>query len=231
MVKYPINLEKYKNLIILRDDKLKGGTKSIFIPHILQKGINEYVYASPAEGGFQLALSECLGNRATIFVAERTIKHINQITDKENGAKVVEVPYGYFSNVTSKAKKYCEGRSDRKLIEWGGSSYMNLITERAKRVFNKAGPLDEVWCAIGSGTLVQGILEALPKTTQVYGVQVGAEYRGKMYQNLTIIPYPKPFKYESNLDVPFQSNRNYDRKVLEVALKYATGKALMWNVY
>jgi len=231
MVKFPIVLEKYKNLIILRDDMLKGGTKSIFIPDILERGVDEYVYASPVEGGFQLALSECLGEKATIFVAKRATPFINQVIDRHYGAKVVQVPYGYLSNVTSKAKKYCEGRPNRKLIEWGGASYIDLITQRAKQVLKKTGHLNEIWCAIGSGTLVQGIMGAVPPSTQVYGIQVGAAYKGAKYPNLHVIVYPKPFKYESKLDLPFQSNRNYDRKVLEIALERATGKALMWNVF
>jgi hypothetical protein len=231
-MKYPINLEKYENLLILRDDKLNGGTKSVFIPKILENGIKEYVYASPVEGGFQMALSKNLGKLVTIFVAKREIMHRNQLEVKSNGSKVVEVPFGYLNNVESKARHYCEEKGPTcKLIEWGGSTYIDLITARMKQVLKKTGKLDQIWCAVGSGTLVQGIMSAVPATTQVYGVQVGAKYSGKKYPNLHIVDYPRPFKYESKLEVPFQSNAIYDRKVLEIALDKASGKALMWNVY
>lgn len=227
-----IYIEKYENLIVLRDDKLKGGTKSIFIPRIIEKGKEEYVYASPVEGGFQIALSKNFGERATIFVAKRNKRH--KITEEviKNGAKVVEVPYGYLSNVTSKAKKYVnEKKEKRKLIEWGGSSNKSLITERIKAVIKETGSVDEVWCAVGSGTLVQGIVEGVDKKTKVYGVQVGAEYKGKEYENLKIIKYKRSFNWECKLEVPFQSNANYDRKALEIALKEGKGKVLFWNVY
>lgn len=231
-MKYPIKIDVYKNLLILRDDLLIGGTKSIFIPHILEKGIKEYVYASPVEGGFQLALSKNLGKQATIFVAKRNTMHDNQKEILDNGSKVIEVPFGYLSNVESKARHYSEAENKgRKLIEWGGSTYVDLITYRAKQVLKKTGPVDQIWCAVGSGTLMQGIMAAVPPTTQVYGVQVGAKYSGKTYPNLHIIEYPRPFKYESKLELPFQSNANYDRKVIEIALEKARGKALMWNVY
>jgi hypothetical protein len=139
-MKYPIKIDTYKHLLILRDDLLIGGTKSIFIPHILEKGIKEYVYASPVEGGFQLALSKNLGKHATIFVAKRNTMHDNQKEILENGSKVIEVPFGYLSNVESKARHYSEeGNKTRKLIEWGGSTYVDLITNRAKQVFWTGG--------------------------------------------------------------------------------------------
>jgi hypothetical protein len=226
-----ITLIHWKNLIVLRDDLLLGGTKSIFIPSILQPGIDEYVYASPIEGGFQIALAKNLKDKATIFIAKRDTPHRNLTTIKEAGAKVKQVPYGYMSNVLSKAKRYVSANSKtRKLIEWGGSSHISLITQRMKKVLQKTGDLDEVWVSVGSGTIVQGIMEAVPNTTHVYGVQVGAEYKGKQYPNLHIIKYPKPFKWESQLDVPFPSNPNYDRKAMELALNQAKGKALFWNV-
>ena len=101
-----------------------------------EKGIKEYVYASPVEGGFQLALSKNLGKQATIFVAKRNTMHDNQKEILENGSKVIEVPFGYLSNVESKARHYSEAENKgRKLIEWGGSTYVDLITNRAKQVF------------------------------------------------------------------------------------------------
>tara|TARA_A100001015_G_C14850250_1_gene656173 strand:+ start:201 stop:899 length:699 start_codon:yes stop_codon:yes gene_type:complete len=227
-----IVLENFKNLIVLRDDKLKGGTKSIFIPRLIENGIEEYVYASPVEGGFQIALSKNLGNKATIFIAKRNKRHAITELLFNNGAKVVEIPYGYLSNVTSKAKAYVnEKKNTRKLIEWGGSTNQSLITERMNEVLKHTGYLDEVWCAVGSGTLVQGIMEAVDPLTKVYGVQVGAEYKGKEYPNLTIIKYKRSFSWESKLEVPFQSNANYDKKALEIALNQGKGKVLFWNVY
>ena len=238
-----IHLEEYDSKFVLRDDLLLGGTKSIFMPFIQEKGITEYVYASPVFGGFQLALSHYFKEQATIFVAKRNIMHPNQLEVKANGSKVVEVPFGYLSNIQAKARQYCEKKAHCKLIEWGGASYINLIAKRMREVLKKTGPLNEVWCAVGSGTLVQGILAAVPPSTKVYGVQVGADYTGIHPTNLTLLKYPKPFAFESQLEVPFSSNANYDRKALEYFLQHTTlsknknkskgktTKTLFWNVY
>ena len=51
-----ITIEQYKGVNVLRDDLLKGGTKSILMPSIIGDDL-EYVYASPVYGGFQIALS------------------------------------------------------------------------------------------------------------------------------------------------------------------------------
>jgi hypothetical protein len=230
--KYPVIIDKYKNLLVLRDDKLPGGTKSIFLDYLMDDKYKEYIYATSAEGGFQLALSKRLGSLFTAFVAKRNKPHRNQDELRHNHSKVIEIPYGYLKNITSKAKLYHKEHPKSKLITFGGGQeYIDLIANRMQQVQLKTGKLDQVWAALGSGTLVRGILSAVPPSTQVFGVQVGMEYTGPQPQNLTIIKYPKPFKFESKLDVPFQSNVNYDRKVLEIALKMAKGRALFWNVY
>lgn len=228
--------EDAPGIMVLRDDLLPGGTKSIFIPEILEEGVEEYVYASPVVGGFQLALARALGDKATIFVAKRKEMHRNQREVLEYGGKIIEIPYGYLSNVTAKAKAYvAEKPEQRKLVEWGGSTHVALISERMRQVLAETGPLDEVWCAVGSGTLLEGILGAVPESTRVYGVVVGAEYTKKEGQdNLSLLKYPKPFNWECSIpSLPFPSNPNYDQKALELCLKQSRGedkKILFWNV-
>ena len=66
-------VENHNGVFVVRDDLFDGGTKARFIP-LLFNGVNEVVYASPAEGGAQTALATVasqLGKRATIFVARR----------------------------------------------------------------------------------------------------------------------------------------------------------------
>ena len=66
-------VENHNGVLVVRDDLFEGGTKARFIP-LLFNGVNEVVYASPAEGGAQTALATVaaqLGKRATIFVAQR----------------------------------------------------------------------------------------------------------------------------------------------------------------
>jgi hypothetical protein len=307
-----IVIEKYENkngIYILRDDLLPGGTKSILLDSIIKRGamppsdpqgtrvpaydVNEFVYASPCYGGFQIALSIfCKNNnkKATIFCAERKIRHPNTEICIQNGANVIEVPYGYLSVVEKHAREYvrCSSLQIKGTlpityeggvlvgglaplvplkITFGANSpeNINIITCRAKRVIESfyemyGTPPDEIWCAVGSGTLISGIIQAVNEMQvwatgkrgqhipcskgseggascplKIYGVQVGKEFKGSNSPNVTIIVYPKPFEYASKLKVNFPSMPNYDLKAFEMCIKYNTNidenkKVLFWNV-
>jgi len=289
-----ITIEKYKNqhgVYVLRDDLLPGGTKSILLDYIINRGavppsapqlkggavpppsseINEFVYASPCYGGFQIALSIfCKNNnkKATIFCAERKIRHPNTDTCIKNGANVIEIPYGYLSVVEKHAREYVSRKPMRQItnaeggvlgaplvpmkIAFGANSpeTINIIASRAKRVIETfhttygAMP-HEIWCAVGSGTLINGIIQAVAEmqgkegsdgsSLKIYGVQVGKEFKDTHYPNVTILVYPKPFEHVSKLKVNFPSMPNYDLKAFEMCIKYNTNidenkKVLFWNV-
>jgi len=212
-----IVIERYENqtgIYVLRDDLLPGGTKSILLDSILKRGetppfVNEFIYASPCYGGFQIALSIfCKNNniKATIFCAERKIRHPNTEICIQNGANVIEVPYGYLSVVEKRAREYlreprfphtpslqtkgiilgaggvigapinaeggvlaqCLAPLVPLKIEFGANSpeNINIIASRAKRVIETFSEIygnlpDEIWCAVGSGTLISGIIQAV----------------------------------------------------------------------
>ena len=215
-----IVIEKYKNqtgIYVLRDDLLPGGTKSILIDSLLvnHHDVNEFVYASPCYGGFQIALSIfCKNNnkKATIFCAERKIRHPNTEICIQNGANVVEVPYGYLSVVEKHAREYLReprlphtpslqtkgiilgagGVLGAPINSEGGvlvgglaplvplkitfgahsPESINIIASRAKRVIESfteiyGKPPDEIWCAVGSGTLISGIIQAVSEMQRV----------------------------------------------------------------
>lgn len=234
-----ITIETHHGIHVVRDDLLVGGTKSILMSSILQEHIDEYVYASPVYGGFQIALSahcQMKHKKATIFCAKRNVKHKNTLKCQEYGAQIIEVPFGYLSVVEKKAREYCQGKHTVQKIMFGAGTIENklLISERMKRVLTQlGGEPDEVWCAVGSGTLISGILLAVSDKVKVYGVQVGAEFKpDKEYSNLTILKYPKPFDYESKLKIDFPSTPNYDLKAFELCLQTnrENKKVLFWNV-
>ena len=294
-----IVIEKYKNqhgIYVLRDDLLPGGTKSILIDSLLvnHHHVNELVYASPCYGGFQIALSiYCKNNnkKATIFCAKRKIRHPNTEICIQNGANVVEVPYGYLSVVEKHAREYLrEPRFHHTpslqtkgiilgaggvlvgglaplvplKIAFGANSPENItiIASRAKRVIESftniyGKPPDEIWCAVGSGTLISGIIQAVAEMQgaqcltpncqapcskesegsplKIYGVQVGKEFNGSQFSNVTILVYPKPFEYASKLKIDFPSMPNYDLKAFELCLEHNENshhnkKVLFWNV-
>jgi hypothetical protein len=238
-MEYSIKIEKYYGINILRDDLLDGGTKSILLDGIEKQypDISEYVYASPVYGGFQIALSAYCkkkGLKATIFCARRGTKHPNTLKCIELGANIIEVYPGYLSVVEKRSKDYCEKKSYVHKFVFGANTPENInkITERAKKVLQelKSEP-HEIWVAVGSGTLVKGILKAV-KNSKVYGVLVGADFEYS-HPNLTLIKYPKPFETESRMNVEFPSMVNYDRKALELCLAHnrpLNTDILFWNV-
>ena len=228
-----ITIERFSSVNVLRDDLLVGGTKSILMPSIIGKA-QEYVYASPVYGGFQIALAaycKKVGKKATIFCAKRRVKHINTLECIKYGAKIIEVPYGYLSVVEKKARDYCDKNGAEKIV-FGGNSEENkeLIAKRMRSVIKKLGkePI-HIWCAVGSGTLVESILMATTKA-KVHGVRVGAEYSNK-HERLTLYQYPKPFDKPSTYRRDFPSTINYDLKAWEFCNMHKRGKGVFfWNV-
>ena len=163
-----ITIKQHYGIHVLRDDLLDGGTKSVLMDNIAKQypDADEFVYASPVYGGFQVALTmycERAGKRATIFCAKRKHKHPHTLKCKSHGAKIVEVSPGYLSVVEKRAEEYCAKHPRAQKLVFGAQSPENIasITQRAKRVFRKmGGEPDEVWVAVGSGTILQGILGA-----------------------------------------------------------------------
>jgi cysteine synthase len=248
----PITIEKHNGINVLRDDLLIGGTKSILMGSIVgnKKNIDEFVYASPVYGGFQIALSaycQSIGKKATIFCAKRNKVHQNTLKCIHYGANVIQVPYGYLTVVEKRARDYCQEKQSIEKIVFGANSPENkqLITNRVIDVCSmlETEP-DEIWCAVGSGTLVTSISDACITKgfkTKIYGVQVGAEFIIDR-PNIEIIKYEKPFEKPSKCKCPFPSMENYDLKAYEkcmeknnlnnvVNINNLNKCILFWNVY
>lgn len=246
-------IEKHQGIYVVRDDYLVGGTKSIVLDSFLDKTMNEYVYASPVYGGFQIALSAYCqqhGKKATIVCAQRKKLHPNTIQCIQLGANIIQVPYGYLTVIEKYAREYCLQNQKEKGNTWfiqkivfGANSPENhlLIAHRMKQVLQQLEKEpNEIWCAVGSGTLLQGILQAVPNHIEVKGVQVGSfisNHLLSLYSNLTLIPYPKSFEYESKYTCPFPSMPNYDLKAWEICCCEYQKKTfqenkivLFWNV-
>jgi threonine synthase len=184
--------------------------------------------------------------QAVIFCARHQIKHKNTIICKNLGAKIVEIYPGYLSVVQHRALEYAKKRDDRYYINFGAYSEqnINLLITRTQKVIEKWNKMaqtsassssqepDEIWVAVGSGTLLTAILTATKKA-HIYGVQVGADVDIKD-PRVTILKYDKPFEYESRFEAPFASMAHYDRKAFELLIKrrgYNPKKnILFWNV-
>lgn len=237
-----LNLEVHNGITVLRDDLLEGGTKTRFLDKILDPEKKGYVYASPAYGGFQIALASVakrLGKRAIVMVAKRKNLHPYTKKARELGANIIEVDHGYLSNVQAKARKTAE-QFNYQYLEWGADypEARRSIAETMRAITKKLGKEpDEVWCAVGSGTLFRGICTGTNKA-KVKGVQVGADFEGLKPDRAEIIKYHLPFEKEAETKPPFNSTANYDAKAWEYCLKAQNqetnqhnGKTILfWNV-
>lgn len=90
---------EHEGVLVVRDDLFPGGTKARFLG-LLFDGAEEVVYASPAEGGAQVALAtvaRTLSKRATIFVARRAKPHPRTLEAAKLGAKIFSITPGYLS--------------------------------------------------------------------------------------------------------------------------------------
>jgi hypothetical protein len=237
-----IVIETYENVKVLRDDLLPGGTKSILLKNILDVSYDEYVYASPVYGAAQLALAsycKSIGKRATIFCAKRKKLHSNTQRCLDLGANVIEIPYGYLHVVQFHAKNYCE-TTGAMLLPFGLDTEKSkeLIASRTKNVISKLGyEPDEIWCALGSGVLMEGIIRGTTKS-KIKAVQVGKEYNigirqfEEGFDRLEIFKHKLPFEKKTKYKSDFPSTPNYDLKAWEMCNKNkGNGNILFWNVF
>jgi hypothetical protein len=222
-VKLP-EIELIDGVYVVRDDRFPGGTKARVLPPILDAlNADEFVYASPAYGYAQIALAySCreLGKRATVFVAKRSALHPWTAKAKEAGAKIVQVPYGYLTNVQAKAKAYAKET---------GSHYLPFgfdFPEMQTGIAELARALDvqpeTVWSVAGSGTLTRSLQQAWP-TAAFNAVRIGAEPKAGRAE---VINAPERFEQNAKVKPPFPSCANYDAK----AWRFIPKGSLFWNV-
>jgi hypothetical protein len=198
---------------------------------MLFNGAEEVVYASPAEGGAQVALATValsLNKRATIFVARRAKPHPRTIEAANLGAKVVSVTPGYLSVAQARAREYC-ALTGARLMPFGADmpEAINAIAAAACAIGIKP---DEVWCAAGSGVLARGLAAAWPNARR-HAVQVGRTLAPHDVAGATIHVYPAPFDRHARREPPFPTDPHYEAKAWEMIMaRKGTGRVLFWNV-
>lgn len=230
-----MTIEKHNGVHVLRDDLLPGGTKSTFLPYLMDMTKEYFVYASPVYGGMQIALAHCckaIGKQAVIFCAKRKKPHANSLLAKDAGALVYQIPYGYLTHCQQKAREFTAKHSAQ-LIEFGADypQAVDAIAARMRLVSSQLGrEPDEIFCAVGSGTLLKGIIKGTD-TAKITGVQVGAAVDNPKPDRVTILKHHQPFEKIARIEAPFPSCGNYDRKAWEYCLKHKKKESvLFWNV-
>jgi hypothetical protein len=170
-----------------------------------------------------------MGINATIFCAKRKTPHARTLEAKAAGAKIVQVPTGYLSNVRAKARGYCE-TTGALLLPFGLDSLTALTAiAQAAAVQRQTGLVDQVWCVGGSGVLCRGLQAGITKA-EFHVVQVGRELSPADVGGAIVHQYPLDFAKDARIKPPFPSCSNYDAKAWEVLRSQARGRVLFWNV-
>jgi hypothetical protein len=222
----PPVLETHEGFVVVRDDLVPGGTKRRIIPRLLGAA-GEYVYAGPAYGYAQIALAHACreaGKRATVFVAKRGELHPRTREANHAGARVVQVPHGYLSNVRAKAKAYAAAHG-AELLPFGLDvpAFHEGLAELARSIGHHPR---EVWVAAGSGALCRALRVAWPEAS-FHAVRVGAALT---LEGVTVHEAPEAFERDARVRPPFPSCSNYDAKVWQFMRVHAAPGALFWNV-
>jgi len=229
-----IVIDKYKNLNVLRDDTINGGSKSRFIKELLETNKKGYVYCSIGYGALQVCLSNICkqeNKECIIFTPDKKIKDTNTLKVIENGGHVNFIPYGRMNVLKKRARDFIADNPNYQLITFGADSDLaiNKLSDTMTKIIEKLEKEpDDIFCAVGSGTLLKGILKSTKNAT-IHGVVVGKDFKINN-PRVILYKYPKPFSYESKLEIPFESNKNYDRKALEYALLFNGVDTFFWNV-
>lgn len=219
-------IEDVAGIQVVRDDLIKGGTKARIIGQFLH-GADEWVYASPAYGYAQVALAHTavsMGKRATVFVAKRKALHPRTAEAKAAGAKIVQVPHGYLSNVQAKARAYAEYVGAARLpFGFDFPEFLDAVADVARGLAIRPS---EVWTVAGSGTLNRALQQAWPEA-RFRAVRVGAVpdvAQAELYEA------PEKFEQDARQPPPFPSCSNYDAKAWRFIVAHARPGALFWNV-
>lgn len=223
-----LQVERVGAINVVRDDRVPGGTKTRVLPSILEPG-REYVYASSAYGYAQVALAyaaRSVGARATIFTAQRKQPHPRTIEAHTAGARIMQVPHGYLSNVTAKARAYANDAGAILLpLGFDGAAFRAALTALARMLPLDAAP-SEVWTVAGSGTLTRALQAAWPSAA-FHAVMIGATPdigRARLWIA------PEKFEINAKQPPPFPSCGNYDAKAWRFIRHAAAPGALFWNV-
>ena len=232
----PVIQQVNNRISVLRDDLLEGGSKSRFLPFLIDYDADELVFGGPFCGGAPLALSvlgRYTGHKISLFYAKRQDLHRRQIQALKNGATIFQVPHGYMSNVQAKARRYAESRGAQFLplgfdLPQAEEPFVNfMLTVRAK-----IGSPSEIWCAAGSGMLARCLGKAFPDSA-IKGVAVGLASRHDAQSfpaNVELLEQPLKFEQECKGVSPFPTCPNYERKAWKICFEQAKPGTLFWNV-
>lgn len=255
----PIILERIKdgekNLLLVRDDYLPGGTKQrALIRYFRERKEEEFVYAGPDTGYGQVAVAVAayaVGKKATLFLPNHTgITPLTRYAMKY-GAKIQQLPKAKLSLVREAAERYIQKGpvlfEDKDGHLFQGKSALNLpfglhspelitlMAEQIKqalplRVIEK--PPNRVWLVVGSGTILEALAQIWLES-EFLAIQVGREIRLETkdkVKHLTLFLAPEKFWNPAEILPPYPAVKTYDAKLWRFVQLHGQEGDLIWNV-
>lgn len=231
----PAVIEQHEGIVVAREDLCAGGSKIRFLPYLVEDA-KEIVFGGPFCGGAPYALSvwgQRKGVKITLFYAKRKLLHRRQEQAFKNGARIIQVPFGYMTNVQAKAKAYARDHGALFLpLGFDVPEACGPFVDYMRGVSKSVGHVDQVWCAAGSGMLARCLAEAFPSSV-IHAVIVGLKSRNSKQEfrpNVVMHEAPYDFAQEAKAPAPFPCCPNYERKAWEIMKRERKGSALFWNV-
>jgi hypothetical protein len=225
-------IETFEGIDVVRDDLYPGGTKARYAA-ALWDDAQHCVYATPAQGGAQVALAHTahrLGKRLTLFVAGRATWHERTRQAAQfDGVTIQAVRPGYLAVVQRRAIDFARINSYR-LVPFGMAipEAVTCLVATARTLQQR---YDEVWCASGSGTLARALCRAFP-TARVHAVSVGHRLTQADVGSATLHVYGGSFSTRAKVRAPFDCDPTYEEKAWEFCLarRGPAARTLFWNV-
>lgn len=246
-----------KNIFVVRDDLLAGGTKQRGLADLLQhykrQGHRQFAYASPFCGYAQIALSylcqqfdlECVLFCERDKTSPQSHAHAHPYTLKARkfGAKILL--YNSLAEAQVALNEGCRGDQSLFQIPLGFDCpefiryYTEALNIQWDLLLRQLGqPPKVLWLPVGSGTLTQSFLKVI-NTNQIKIHAVNVHVLKADDQRMTrlsdsphvnLFSAPQSFHVPEETRPPFPSNVFYDAKLGPFISKYANDGDVWWNV-
>lgn len=246
----PVQFSQSSNIWVFPDQLVCGGTKARVLADVLKQPqyakFDEYVYVTDFPGGGQIALARAaqkLGKRATLVLASsNSADKPNPRVAKALGATILEV------HTFVEAMEYVRQSPKTRMLVPNGfelDGMSQALSRVAQSVAKTSESFDQVWCAVGSGYLIQALMSTRdpPLGRTYHGVAVTggipdqvAILAKQFPEELQVILHPQPWTEVVKADAAplFHSSIYYDAKVWtyvqQAARLHPKHRILFWNV-
>lgn len=247
--------DKTRTIQIVREDLLPGGTKQRaaipFLKHFAERGVREFVYASPFCGFAQLALAQAahhLGLKLVLFCEADPASDGNQahaLTKQAQDLGAYVALSRSLNEAERQAALYAFEVANVFKIPLGLHHevflhhYQSRIAEQLVILHQRLNgePLRRLWLPVGSGTLARLFRKLLPVEVTLNCVDVRVlPSEDARIQGLTELPNVNLYRAEELFQepslgiAPVPSNIYYDAKLWTFIEAHAQTGDVWWNV-